>query len=156
MLSQLNTLNRQTEGRYASDIELQFMTDYAASYSLRLTTYRKIQAAEAQIVEQVKACIQQIEPGLPVYSNPEISAKCQRDMMFVLRYAAIALLINDTSIYQERVLLWLQTIMRGFKEHQRHSELTYRVMQDVVKQFLQPAEADLFTPILELARLALS
>jgi hypothetical protein len=155
MLSQLSILNRQTEGRYASDAELQFMTDYAASYSLRLTTYRKIQEAEAQIVQQVQERIQQIEPKL-VTSSKDANAKCQRDMMFVLRYAAIALLINDTSIYQERVLLWLQTIMRGFKEHQHHSELTYRVMQDVVQQFLQPAEASLFCPILELARLAMS
>ncbi|WP_421655740.1 phycobilisome protein [Leptothermofonsia sp. ETS-13] len=146
------SLNTQLDGRYATDVELQPVEHYLDSYTLRLNTYRKIQVLEVHIIQQVHARLRQVDPEILVYDNRDASAICERDMLYVLRYSAIALLINGTDLLEERVLLWLQTIMRSFKDHQHRSDLTYRILQEVIQQYLLPSEAALFLPILELNR----
>lgn len=152
MLNQLEKLKLELDGRYASDSELQFMTDYLASYSLRASAYRKIQEAERDIISQVYAKMQAIDPTCFTVGKEDVTGKCERDTLFVLRWSALALLLNDTQVLQERVLFWLQTILRSFHDHQRRCNLTYQIMQEVVRQYLTPEEAQLFCPILELNR----
>jgi hypothetical protein len=152
MLSLLYDLSVQTDGRYATDSELEVVKEYLESYSLRLSAYRKLQLAEARIVEQVQARIKRVNPGALAYDDANISQLCERDMLYVLRYSAITLLINDTNLLEERVIIWLQTIMRSFKHHLKRCDVTYRVLQEVVQQHLTPAEAALFCPIIELNR----
>lgn len=152
MLSQLYTLTNELDGRYATDAELQACAGYAASYQLRQSAYQKLQMAEKRIFQQVQVRIRQMDPNAMPADNPELRSKCERDTLFVMRNSAIALLLNDTRFLEAEVLMWLQTIMRSFKDHQRYSDLTYRAMQAVVQEYLTPAEADLFYPILELNR----
>ncbi|QZZ22917.1 phycobilisome protein [Leptothermofonsia sichuanensis E412] len=152
MLSPMYALDTQIDGRYANDSELHLASKYLESYTLRLSAYRKIQAAEVQIVQQVQMRLRQMDPNILGYDRGDVSKICERDMLHVLRYSAFALLTNSTALLEERVLLWLQTIMRSFKDHQRRCDLTYRVMQEVVSEYLTPTEAALFCPILELDR----
>lgn len=154
MLSQANKLSLQVDGRYATDEELQFFNQYTQSYGLRLQTYQKLQASEASIVNQVYTKMKAIDPMLFHSGNEDISQKWKRDTMRVLRYSAAAMLLNDPETMQERFLLWFQTIMRAFSA-QRSCEVTYQVMQEVVKQHLTATQAALFCPILELNRRAL-
>jgi Phycobilisome protein len=149
MLTQLDKLTRDVEGRYATDEELSFFTDYINSYELRLQTYQKLQAAEAIIFQQVYNKMRTMDPTLFMVGNQDVSAKCKRDTLMGLRYSAIALLISDTDALQERFLLWLQTIMRG-SPAQRSCGIAYTVMQEVVKQHLKATQASLFLPILEM------
>ena len=152
MLSSLYQLERQIDGRYATDAELGKIVPYLQSFALRLSAYRKLQQADVEIVQKVQTNVGQLDPTLAPDRSPELRQKCQRDLLFVLRSSAIALLFDDPKRLEETVLLWMQTIMRGFKEHQRHSDLTYRVLQEVVKDYLTPDEYNLFFPILELDR----
>ena len=46
MLTNIQNLIHQTDGRYASDQELLFFQSYVETASLRFRTYQKIQAAE--------------------------------------------------------------------------------------------------------------
>ncbi|HEY9908303.1 MAG TPA: allophycocyanin [Thermosynechococcaceae cyanobacterium] len=151
MLSQLQKLGRDVEGRYATDEELQFLQDYSSSYSLRLQTYQRLHELEATIVQQTYDRLRSREPGIFLSGTADVSAKWKRDTIRVLRYSAIALLLNDPETLRERLLYWMQTIMRAFSaQHSCH--LTYEVMQAVVKQHLTPPEASLFCPILEVNR----
>jgi hypothetical protein len=52
---------------------------------------------------------------------------------------------------KEQFLYWFQTIMQAFGA-QEVCDLTYKVMQDVVKQSLPLPVANLLCPILELNR----
>jgi Phycobilisome protein len=152
MLSQLQQLSRESDGRYATDAELKFIADYANSYPVRLSAYRKIQAAEQVLVRQVMAKVRSLEPEAFKYKDTDITKKCERDILYVLHYSALALILSDTIMLQERLLLWFQTIMRSFEDHQRRSDMVYRVMQDVVRQHLTSEEATIFCQILELDR----
>jgi Phycobilisome protein len=156
MLTQLNKLTREVDGRYATDSELTFMVELVNSYKDRLSAYRKLQAAEGVIMQQVKSRLRAIDPSILMSGKVDISKKCERDMTFVFRYSTLALLMNDPEMLQERVLFWLQTVTRSFKDHRRHCDVTYKVMQEVVKQYLTPTEANLFCPILEIDRSFLS
>ncbi|NJO48990.1 MAG: phycobilisome protein [Leptolyngbyaceae cyanobacterium RM2_2_4] len=154
MLSQLERLSLDIDGRYAADDELQFVNDYVQSFYLRVETYQKLQVAESTIVQQVQAQMRAIAPELLKNGNEDLSAKWKRDTIRVLRYSAVAMLLNDPDSLRDRLLVWMQTIMRAFGA-QRSCDVTYRVMQEVVKQHLTPIQAELFCPILELNRRSL-
>jgi hypothetical protein len=155
MLKQADTLVRCVEGRYATDAELEFLEKYAQGFRLRVQTYQAIRASEAEIVDQVQSRLQTVAPGLLHYGNSDISQKWRKDTIRVLRYSAIAMLMNDPETLKERFLLWFQTIMRAFGA-QPSCNQTYDIMQDVVKQKLTPLQASLVCPILELNRQVLA
>lgn len=148
MLSQLQQLSRETEGRYATDEELRFIAEYLQTYSTRVQTYQRLQDLEATIVQQVHAKMRLIDPGLFLQGNEDISVKWKRDTLRVLRYSAIAMLLNDPDTLCERLLFWFQSIMKAFGA-QRSCRITYEVMQEIVRQHLTPPQAILFCRILE-------
>ncbi|MCY7272594.1 MAG: phycobilisome protein [Phormidesmis sp. CAN_BIN44] len=151
MLSQIQRLTLETEGRYATDEELGFLADYTRSFNLRVQTYQKIQECETTIVQQVQTKMRSTDPTLLRNGNEDITVKWKRDTLRVLRYAAAAMLIDDPETFRERFLFWFQTIMRAFGA-QRSCNVTYTVMQEVVKQHLSPQQANLFLPTLEVTR----
>lgn len=155
MLSQLHKLSVEADGRYATDPELSFLQSYLQTVRIRLSAYQKIQAAEGEIVQQVLHKINAIDPSLLQQGAVDLTPKWQRDTARVLRYAALALLIDDPDQFKEKMLLWFQTIMRAFGA-QRSCNATYLLMQDVMQQYLTPAEAQIFLPILELSRRTLA
>lgn len=155
MLSQLKHLSLEVDGRYATDAELQFMTDYVQSFHLRLQTYQKLQELEPMLVQQTYARMRSLDSTLFTHGKEDISAKWKRDTIRVLRYVAVAILMDDPDTLRERFLLWFQTVMRAFRA-ERSCNVTYQVLQDVVKQYLTPPQAGLICPILELTRRSLS
>ncbi|CAN1210751.1 Phycobilisome protein [Tumidithrix helvetica PCC 7403] len=155
MLSKLQRLSVEAEGRYASDAELQFLDSYLQSFSSRVDAYAKIQVSERQIVDKVQIEMRLQDPTIFVKGNEDLSNKWKQDTIRVLRYTAIALLLDDPDLLQEQFLFWFQTIMQAFGAQQA-CNLTYKVMQDVVKQTLPLSVANLLCPILELNRSLLS
>lgn len=151
MLSQLKCLSLATDGRYATDSELQFITHYVQSFDLRLQTYLKLQELEPILVQQAYSKVRSIDPSVFKYGNADISAKWKQDTVRVLRYVAIAVLMDDPDTLKERFLLWFQTIMRAFGA-QRSCDITYQVLQNVIQQHFSPSQANLICPILELNR----
>ncbi|MEL6230660.1 MAG: phycobilisome protein [Cyanobacteria bacterium J06627_3] len=154
MLSQLQTLVREVDGRYATDTELLFLQNYLQTARLRFSAYQKIQKAEKDIIRQVKQKLKATNPKLLRRGKVDFSAKWQRDAVSGLRFCAHALLVADEEGLEENFLLWFQSVMRSFKA-QQSCDITYKTMQDVVRQYLTPKEAELFCPILAQARLLL-
>ncbi|AFY68632.1 Phycocyanin [Thalassoporum mexicanum PCC 7367] len=155
MLSKLRQLTVDAEGRYATDDELTFLKGYIHSYELRINTYNKLRELENAIVEQSYEKVRSQDPNVFNSSGTDITAKWKADTRRVLRYSAVALLIDDTNRLKEHLLFWFQTVMQAFKA-QRSCNVTYAVMQEVVKQSLTEQEAKLVCPLLELTRNALA
>ncbi|MBM0741092.1 phycobilisome protein [Phormidium sp. CLA17] len=151
MLSQLQKLSYETDGRYATDEELEFVSEFGQLFYLRVQTYQRLQAMESIIVQQVLTKIQLFEPSLFHSNNEALTAKWKRDTLRVLRYSAIAMLLNDPDSLRDRLLFWFRTIMKAF-DAQRSCNVTYAIMQDVVKHHLTAPQASLFCPILEMNR----
>ena len=151
MLSQLRQLSLEAEGRYASDTELQFMSDYVQSFDLRLQTYQKLQELETTLVQQAYAKLRSVDPSFFMQGQEDLSSKWKRDTLRIIRYVATAVLINDPDTMQSRFLLWFETLMRAFGA-KRNCNATYQVMQALIKHHLTPPQASLVCPILELTR----
>ncbi|MCU0547663.1 MAG: phycobilisome protein [Oscillatoriaceae cyanobacterium Prado104] len=151
MLSQLARLSTEADGRYASAEELQFLKEYFQSLNYRISAYKKIQAAEKEILRQVEAQIQSVDASLFRRGSQDVTSKWRLDTVRVLRHSAAALLTNDTERLRDRLLLWFQTILGAFQA-KNSSAVTYDVMKKVLKQYLTAEEASLFFPILEINR----
>jgi hypothetical protein len=151
MLTQFGRLRASADGRYATAEELQFLKDYFKTFQLRLSAYQKIQAAEKDIVRQVQEKLQSRDPDIFNRGSEDLTAKWRLDLIRVLRHSCAALLSDDRDRLRNDFLLWFKSILHAFQV-QHHSELTYSVMQDVVKGYLTPEEAALFSPILDLTR----
>ena len=154
MLQQLERLCTNTDGRYATDAELSFFQDYLRTARLRFSLYQKIQKLESKLVQKTLAQLKLTNPNLLMQGNVDMTAKCQRDTVLMLRYTAASLLIDDPDIFRDGVLIWLQTIMKSFKTENSYRE-TYRIIQIVIRQSLTPEEAKLFSPLLEMSRIFL-
>lgn len=154
MISNIQALVQNTDGRYASDAELMFFQRYLSSVSTRLRAYQKIQGAEQQIIAQVMAKLKAQKSDIFLIGGQDLTAKWQRDTVWVLRYSATALLLDDPERFKDNLLAWFQTIMRAFSA-QESCKLTYMAMQEVIAQYLNAEELKLFLPILELSRVTL-
>ncbi|WP_017715005.1 hypothetical protein [Kamptonema formosum] len=152
MLSQLAKLSLAADGRYATATEVQFLRDYFKSFNLRLSAYQKIQAAEQEIIRQAQANVQSIDASLLSNGSEDATSKWRLDTLRVLRHTAAALLINDAERLQNRFILWFKTVLRAL-DVERSADITHQVMLDVVRQYLTPEEAALFSPLWELNRL---
>jgi|GEM_PF-167643 len=151
VLTQIERLVKAVDGRYATDAELAFMADYVQSFRQRVQTYLTLQKLEPVIVQQVLQGVQKRDPALLQQGDKNLTAKWQLDTVRVLRYSALAMLLNDGDWLREHLLFWFQTIMRAFRA-ERSCAVTYEVMQAVVREHLTPVQAQLFCPILELNR----
>lgn len=155
MLSQLERLSREVDGRYASDAELTFAIDYVRSFNLRVQTYQKLQELESTIIQQTYAKMRAIDPSIFTGNNQEeLTRKCAHDMTCGLRAIAVSVLLNDPDFLQEHFLQWLQTIMRALGKA-RTCDILYSTLQEVVKQHLTPPQANLVCPLMELSRRSL-
>lgn len=148
MLSQLARLSTEADGRYASAEELQFLKDYLQSLNHRISAYKKIQASETEIMQQVEAQMQSLDPNLFRRGTQDVTQKCRGDIVQVLRHSAAAMLIDDNERLRDRLLLWLQTIL-GAVQVRNTATVTYDVMKKVLKQYLTVEERNLFFPILD-------
>ncbi|MEN9226383.1 MAG: hypothetical protein Q6L60_07560 [Thermostichus sp. HHBFW_bins_43] len=151
MLTRLRELSIAADGRYLRDEEMQFMETYLASFDLRLSAYRKLQDAEAQIIRDVEMKLRALDPYLLMRGVEDFSNKWKADTVRVLRLSALAMLLDDEQRYKDRFLYWFQTLMRAFRT-QRSCEATYRFLQEVVANYLTREEVRLLKPILETNR----
>lgn len=151
MLSKLQQLTSNADGRFASDNELQFIDDYVNSFNTRVNCYQQIKDAEKEIVETVLAKIQSSHPNLLLAKGEDMKKKWKQDTLRVLRHSAMTVLLDDSEQLRQQFLYWFQTIMQSFGA-QESCDVTYRIMQDVVKDLLPRDISDLLCPILEINR----
>lgn len=151
MLSQFEELCKSTEDRYANDAELKFLHDYVNSFNLRKEIYAKLKVSEKEIVTKVYEKVKSIDVNLLQSNNQDITNKWKADTLRVLRYIAVAVLMNDNETYRQRFLLWFQTIMKAFGA-QRSCFVTYEVMKEVFQDYLTPVQYELVSPSLELTQ----
>jgi len=59
--------------------------------------------------------------------------KCIRDMEYVVRAIAVAILRDDEEGFRQELLLWMQNIMAALHKEQQSSR-AYRMLQGVLEQ----------------------
>jgi hypothetical protein len=151
VLSQLDRLSRDCDGRYATKVELSFLKDYLRSASIRLTIYQKLQNLDKDIVREVEAKMRSINPNFFRIGGVDVTEKWRADTFRILRYISTAVLINDPQRLRDRVLTWFEVIL-GSLNAKESTGVTYQVMPEVIKPLFTMEEQNLLIPILELVR----
>lgn len=149
VLSQLDRLSRECDGRYATKVELSFLKDYLRSASIRLTIYQKLQNIDKDIVSEVEAKMRSINPNFFRQAGVDITTKWRADTLRILRYVSTAVLINDPQRLRDRILTWFEVILTSLNAKET-TGVTYEVMQEVIKPQFTVEEQNLLMPILEL------
>ncbi len=149
MLTQLQRLSVEVDGRYATPEELDFLKSYLETLKYRVSAYQKIKKNESVIIDQIQDKLQQMNQAIFIQGSVDFTSKWRLDTIRVLRYSAMALLIDDPDYLRERLLIWFATILKAFKV-QNLTQLTYQEMSDVIESYLTPEENDLFLPLIKL------
>ena len=149
MLREISELTLETDGRYAIDAELDFLDNYCDSLELRMSAYQKIADSQKQIIDRIKV-VRQEKKG----NQEDLPAICRKDLMFLIRYSASALLFDDLERLRTGMLLWHQTISRSFHYEDDSTEI-YDFLVQVIPEFVSEEELELVLPVFELNRIVL-
>lgn len=155
MFKQLTRLTIDTDGRYATDSELQFLQDYLASAEERITMYEKLREHEEQIIYRWEAAKRGAKEDVFHMGERDVTEICRRDMTNVFRCSATAVLFNDLDRLREGLLIWYQTIVRAYN-YTQYAKVSYLIIQETIKEFLNEAEVALLMPALKLDHTILS
>lgn len=151
MLTQLARLSIETDGRYASDSELDFIEDYCETLETRISTYEKIRDAAVEIIPRMAVEKKKVDPTFFQLAGKDVTERCQSDLQRGLRYAATAVLFSDLDYLRENPLLWYRTIVHSFG-FDRDIDATYEIFPTVVKDYLSDEEMALVSPVFQVYR----
>ncbi|MGB8701406.1 MAG: allophycocyanin, partial [Thermosynechococcaceae cyanobacterium] len=138
MLTQLSQLTFDTDGRYASMEELQFLKDYLKTSDERIKVYKKIRDSEAFLIEDLEE--QTRAAGGNLYKgSKDVSDFFKRDQKYMMKIATAAMLFNDLDFLREGELLWHRSIMKAVGCEQP-SHVVCQVWPGVLNKYLSPDE----------------
>ena len=148
MLSRTQELLRNTEGRYATDAELQFLEDYAKGFPARLKAYQLLRKQERSLLQATYSQLRSRQPDLFPAGDKEALKKWQRDTIWVIRFSGLAMLLDDVDALRDRLMLWFQTIMRAFGT-QKTCYHTYAALKETGLKLLGAEAGPLFVEVME-------
>jgi hypothetical protein len=149
MLTQLKKLSIEADGRYASARELKFCDEYFQSLSSRLSAYQILKECAEEIIDKTEAKMRNKDSKIFINSAGDFTKTWRKDIQQLIRYAAAALLFNDSDRLNEGLLIWHATIAKSYK-FDRTCKTTFQVMPEVIKDYLSPEEFALISPLLSL------
>ncbi len=134
----------QADGRYLTDDELQPFQSLRKTHATRLRTYGLLEEQAEALINQALDTMAQTEPN----TISQHRSVCQRDMSYVLRAIAVAILQDDEAAFIEQLVLWMQNIMKAVQK-EKQSAWAYRILQEVVSEKLPAMNARLVNHFLQ-------
>ncbi|MDX2011126.1 MAG: hypothetical protein SFW67_13085 [Myxococcaceae bacterium] len=155
MNSAITDMFKQADGRYLTKDEGQLLREFASTLEARLAAMEELSQKEGKIIDRA---IKEVMRAYPDYKDkyPEGQQKGARDMTFVLRYCAHAMVRNDPRFLEDTVLAWLATILRGVGLRANLIADAYRAVEKFALEELSPPSAELIRPWIQMATGALS
>src|SRR6478672_454670 len=147
MHQQLESLFDEAENRYLKPEELGVLSQYVDSLPQRLETYRQLRDQELALMQQVADQLQAVMPQESI----ETLERSIKNALLVLRYCAMAMLLNDTSFVQNRLLNWLSRTVQTYNTQAVDMAL-YRLLNQRLTQVFNPQQLSLLKPSLALAQ----
>jgi hypothetical protein len=150
MHPEIKTLLYEAEDRYLKPEEIGTFKHYASSLAQRLETYELLGDQEVAIFQPVADQLLEAFPQ----EKQETLERALKHWLSVLRYCAMAMLLNNQEFLQRRLLEWLTNLVQA---HQTQAiEMTlYQLLQVRLKELLAEQQLALLQPFLEQAETAL-
>jgi hypothetical protein len=147
MNATIEKMFNDAEGRYLEPTEQSQLTHYAETLDARLSAMRALQQHEERLVERAVEEMMREHPDA-ASRHTFMREKAARDMTLVLRYCAMAMVRDDSSFLDQKVLHWFNTIVKAF-EMSDLIESGYRALRREAREALEPAHFEALDPYLQ-------
>lgn len=150
MHSDIQTLLYQAEEHYLKGQEIKVFRIYADSLARRLETYECLRDQDLKIFQPIA------EEIVKIYAdeNPQLLEQALKHWLAIMRYCAMAMLLNNPEYLERRILEWLTEIVQA---HQMQSveQTIYDLLFSRLQQLLSQEQLTLLQPFLEQAQTSL-
>jgi Phycobilisome protein len=151
MLTQLSRLALESDGRYASAEELQFLKDYVQTAQHRSQVYKTIRDQEAFLLDELYTQVKTTDGSSLFKGSQDVSNFFKRDQKHILRVASASMLFNDLDFLREGLLLWHRTIIKAFGV-ELPAQVACQIWPSVMLKYLSPDEYTVMSPVVGLIR----
>lgn len=148
MLSLVLDTLRAADGRYLTRDEQTKLLAAASGLPARFDAAEQIEAKEDRVIRGV---LEQMRERFPNFEqhHDQAWAKGYRDVQLVVRHAAQAMTFDDVSLLEDRVLIWLRTILAASNLTPGFLRETYELVRDGFRKELTPPAYALAEPYLQ-------
>jgi hypothetical protein len=148
---QLTEILTKSEDRFLTNAEVAVLENFVSSLPLRLSIYRQLRDREVMILQAVADRVAQELPN----ADEKDMEKAISSLMLVLRYCAMAVLMNnDEAFLKQRILRWLEQVSVAY-DLRRINEVIYRCLNQIVTKEFAAEQLALLQPLLTTAQVTL-
>jgi Phycobilisome protein len=136
-----------SDSRYLTEEERKEVLDYVKGFDER---FRVMALIEANEDAAVRFCIENTRKRYPNFDKYHGSAwaKAFRDVQLTTRYMAQAMMLDEMSILEDKLLFWLRTILAGLNFTPEFNRDTYTYLKQGFRQSLPPDAFTVFEPFM--------
>ena len=147
MYVELKELLYKAEDHYLQPGEIEQLRNNLDSLKIRLATYKSIRNQEITVFQ---AIADQLTTQLEEEDLPEIQ-KAIIHWASVLRYAAMAMLLNSPEFLERRILEWLNPTIQAHEKIAIENSV-YQLLSSGIKNILDEPQWELINPFLQQAQ----
>jgi len=146
MTFKLDALFESPDKRYLDANDLSILSQYVSSIPERVRVYRTVRDQQVTIMQAVADTLQQQT------NQPEdLVERSIRNGLMVLRYVAMAMLLDDQGFIEERLRGWLPEIVKAYETQAIDRQLFQLLEQKLAAVLTQP-QLHLMKPMLDQAQ----
>ncbi|AFY74550.1 hypothetical protein Syn7502_02587 [Synechococcus sp. PCC 7502] len=151
MNTETKNLVYQAENRYLTPEEIGAFEAAVKSMPRRLSLYKLLRDREIKIMQTIA---DQLEAQLPEVA-PKILEIAIKNLILVVRYAAMAILTDDSAFLKTRLLDWLEQISPAY-DLQAVYIASFKLLNQTLKKELTPEQLALLQPLINSAQSTLA
>lgn len=146
MTFKLDALFESPDKRYLDASDLNVLSQYVSSIPERVAVYRTLRDQEAGIMQAVADTLQQ-----QGNQSEALVERSIRNGLMVLRYVAMAMLLDDQAFVEERLRGWLPEIVKAYETQALDKQL-FQLLEQKLATAMSPAQLSLLKPNLDKAQ----
>jgi hypothetical protein len=146
MTFKLDSLFNSPDKTYLDTNDLTVLSQYVSSLPERIAVYRILRDQELAVMQPIADALQQ--------RSQEPEAKVERSVrngLMVLRYVAMAMLLDDSAFVEGRLQGWLPEMVKAH-ETQALDQQLFKLLDQQLAKLLTPAQLNLLKPSLAKAQ----
>ena len=147
MQSDLKSILYQAEANYLEDQQIKQFQTFTRDLSKRLEIYELLRDNEIEIFQPIADKLMQVHSQ----QSSQLIEKALKHWLSIMRYCAMAMLLNNREYLQRSVLEWLTDIVQAHQMQSLESTI-YDLLFSSLQKILSQEQFALMQPFLEQSR----
>lgn len=144
MHADLKALLYEAEDHYLSEKEVGNFQNHVSSLTQRLETYELLRDREIEIFQPIADSLEQAFP----HEQEAVLKRALKHWLMILRYSAMAMLMNNPQFLQHRLLEWLTELVRAHQTQPIDRQL-HKLLSERLRNILSEEQMELMHPFLK-------